>query len=70
MEKDVTQKNIWNTKHVIALVSFVIICTFYVTVVYLQIQAIDSRLGKKIVILNSLVEEVNELKQTIKPCQN
>ena len=62
-DKDVTQKNMWNTKQVISIISFVIICTFYGTVTYLQIQSIESRLNKKIQIINENTDEINKLKQ-------
>jgi len=63
MEKDITQQRVWNTKQVVALISFVIVCTFYVTVIYLQIQSIESRLDKKILIINENTKEINKLKQ-------
>ncbi len=62
MEKDITQKRVWSTKDVLSIIAFVIMCTFYVTVVYKQIQAIDERLDKKIKIINSNVEEIQKLK--------
>ena len=66
MEKDVTNQKVWNTKQVISIISFVIVCTFYATVTYLQIQNIEDRLDKKIKIIKENTEEINKLKQ-IKP---
>ena len=62
MEKDVTQQRVWNTKQVVSIVTFVIVCTFYATVIYLQIQDIEDRLDKKIKIINENTENINSLK--------
>ncbi len=60
---DVTQKNMWNTKQVISIISFCVICTFYGTMTYLQIQRIEERLDKKIKIINQNTNNSNKLKE-------
>jgi F0F1-type ATP synthase membrane subunit b/b' len=62
MEKDVIQKRVWNTKQLVSIISFVVIATFYVTVVYLQIQDIEDRLDKKIKLISDNTTEINKLK--------
>jgi F0F1-type ATP synthase membrane subunit b/b' len=62
MEKDVIQKRVWNTKQLVSIISFVVIATFYVTVVYLQIQDIEDRLDKKIKLISDNTIEINKLK--------
>ena len=62
-EKDLTQKNVWNTKQVISILTFAIICTFYGTMTYLQIQRIEERLDKKIKVINENTSQINKLKE-------
>ncbi len=59
---DITEKKVWSTKQIIALLAVVITVTFYATVIYLQIQSIESRLDKKIQIINQNTHEINKLK--------
>ena len=44
---DITNKRVWSTKDLLSIIAFVVMCTFYVTVVYKQIQSLDERLNKK-----------------------
>lgn len=67
---DITKIKAWNTKQVFSMILFSISLTFSATLIYSEfvihgqkINVLEERLDKKIKLINSNTENINELKQ-------